>query len=421
MTFGLSRDDYVRSLIAEARSLTDKAHPTFAELQRAKDICKQLDSYAKTRRENDAFRRAVSFADAVTDVKDNHLTNDSEFYDAQAEKQKLSAVLTNDPGFKAWYSGVAPSGVISDSTKGISSPPVTHKASIKALLTGASGTSAGAMVFPETQGLLGPAGRRELTLRDLITVIPTQSDQVQFAKWNSETNAAATVAEATATSGASGTKPESAMDFSVVTVNVRTLAHWMPVTRRAMADAPQLRALIDESLRFGLLEELEDQMMSGGGTGEDFQGLSGASNVQTQSFTQDNLRTLLAARTKVRTVGRTRPTAYLLNPADIENLLAWRDANGLYMMLNPTGQFANPTVWGLPIVASEATPAGTGYCGNFRDLYLFDREAITLHVTDAHSDWFVRNILAVLAELRAGFCVARPASFVKCVLSLGGS
>jgi hypothetical protein len=145
LTFGLSRDDYARSLIAEARSITDKPNPTLAELERAKAICKQLDGYAKTRRENDAFRRAVSFADAVTDFKDNYLTDDR-FYDEQAEKQKLSSVLTNDPGYKAWYQNVAPSGVISDTTKGISSPPVTHRASIKTLLTGASATSAGAMV-----------------------------------------------------------------------------------------------------------------------------------------------------------------------------------------------------------------------------------------------------------------------------------
>ena len=51
----------------------------------------------------------------------------------------------------------------------------------------------------------------------------------------------------------------------------------------------------------------------------------------------------------------------------------------------------------------RASPAGTGYCGDFRELYLFDRQASTLYVTDSHSDLFLRNILVVLAEVRAGF------------------
>ena len=90
-------------------------------------------------------------------------------------------------------------------------------------------------------------------------------------------------------------------------------------------------------------------------------------------------------------------------------------------MLQPNGPFTNFTLWGLPVVQNEGVPAGTGYCGDFRELYLFDRQASTLYVTDSHSDLFLRNILVVLAELRAGFCVRRPASICKLTLSLGGS
>jgi HK97 family phage major capsid protein len=424
MTFGLSREDYVRSLVAEARSITDKAYPTSAELGRARNILNQLQSYAKTRRENDAFKKAVSFADAVTDTKDIHLTNDSAFYDAQAEKQgkgKLSSVLISDPGYKSWYQNVAPSGTISDTMKGLQSPPVQHRVGLKTLLTGASDTSAGAMVFPETAPFVGLAGRRELTLRDLVTIVPVQTDSVQFAKEDTETNAAATVAEATATSGSSGLKPESTKAFVAVSVAIRTLAHWLPATKRALADAPQLRQLIDGFLLHGLQEELEDQMLSGGGTGENFTGLAITSGTQTQAFSENNLATMLKGRNKVQVIGHSRPNAFLLHPTDWENVLLWRDTTANFMMLSPSGPFSNPTVWGLPVVLCEGLSPGTGWVGDFRELILFDRESAQISVSDSHESFFTRNMVAILAELRAGFCVRRPAALTKLTLSLGGS
>jgi HK97 family phage major capsid protein len=367
--------------------------------------------------------------DAPDDTKEDKALEDSAYdFSTLGEGTKGRSItdqLLNSPRFQSWYKSVAPSGVISEGAKGLSSPPVQVRMGLKALLTGASDTSAGAMVFSDRAPFVGPPGRRELTLRDLISVVPTDSDTIEFAKWNSETNAAAPVAEATAVSGTTGTKPESAMDFATVSVPVRNVAHWMPVTRRAMADAPQLRALIDDALLYGLAEELEDQMLAGDGTGQNFTGLANVSGVQTQAWAGSNLKTLLLGRSKVRTVGRARPTAFLLHPQDVDNLLLATDTTGRYMLADPGAgnPYSNFTCWGLPVVVNEGIAAGTGYVGDFRELYLFDRsKGPEVYITDSHSDLFVRNILIVLAELRAGFCVRRPASIVKfTALSVGGS
>jgi HK97 family phage major capsid protein len=148
------------------------------------------------------------------------------------------------------------------------------------------------------------------------------------------------------------------------------------------------------------------------------------SNVQTQAFTGDNLKTMLLGTSKVRTVGIAKPTAYLLHPADLDNVLLWKDTTANYLMVNPAGSnpYSNVTVWGLPVVVNEGIPSGTGYVGDFRELFLFDRsKGPEVFVTDSHDSNFVRNILVVLAELRAGFCVRRPQSIVKLTLSVGGS
>jgi hypothetical protein len=61
-------------------------------------------------------------------------------------------------------------------------------------------------------------------LRDLLTVIPVVSDQVEFVKEASRTAGAAAVAEASATTGATGLKPEGGIVFAKVTEAVRTIS-----------------------------------------------------------------------------------------------------------------------------------------------------------------------------------------------------
>nr|BEK68850.1 hypothetical protein KPHV_60770 [Kitasatospora purpeofusca] len=302
-------------------------------------------------------------------------------------------------------------------------------AGFKSLITGASDTSAGAFVVNDQLGLqVGlDAFQRPLTLRDVVTQGTTASDTVEYVRVTSVTNAAAPVAEATsaaaptAPGGAGalvpnaggGYKPESALATAKVTAVVKTIAHWIPVTKRALSDAAQIRTLIDAFLRYGLEEELEDQMISGDGTGENFDGLGNVSGVQAQAWDTDILTTLRRAKTKVRTVGRSIANAYLLNPADLETVDLLQDNEGRFYFGGPGGVGSASVLWGLPVIETEAVPAGVGYVGDFRKAILWDREQATVQVTDTHLDFFVRNLVAVLAEMRAAFGVIQPNAFVE--------
>lgn len=325
------------------------------------------------------------------------------------------------PEYKRWLAQF-PNGRVPDSAKGLISPPVAFKGLAdmfgqKTLITGVSDTSGGAMVVNDNLDLLVPGLRRPLTIRDVVTNGGTESDTVEYVRVTTETNNAAPVAEATATSGGSGAKPESAMLLEKVTETVNTIAHWIPATKRALSDARQLRTLIDQFLRFGLEEELEDQMINGDGTGENFTGISNVTNVQAQAWDTNILVTTRKARTKVRTVGRDTPNAYLLHPTDWETIQLIRDESGgagtgSFLFGGPAGNQAQ-TLWGLPVVESEALTQGVGYVGNFRQAVLWDREQATIQVSDSHSDFFIRNMVAILAELRAAFGVLRPKSIVE--------
>jgi HK97 family phage major capsid protein len=301
----------------------------------------------------------------------------------------------------------------------------------KALVTGASDTSGGAFIRGDDMGLqvgLEPF-QRPLTLRDLVTNGTTQSDSIEYVRVTSITNNAAPVAEATSsalptqdgTTGAlvnatgGGYKPESGLAVARVTTPVRTIAHWIPVTKRALSDAAQMMTLIDNFLQYGLEEELEDQMIAGDGTGENFDGIGHVSGVQAQAWDTDLLTTLRKAKTKVRTTGRSVPNGYVLNPADVETLDLLTDNENRYYFGGPSGSGLPGTapLWNLPVVESEAVPAGTGYVGDWSKAILWDRQQSTITTTDSHADFFVRNLVAILAEMRAAFGVIQPTAFVE--------
>ncbi|MGY4902563.1 phage major capsid protein [Streptomyces sp. 900116325] len=338
-------------------------------------------------------------------------------------KKSLGAHFTESAEFSGLMAQ-APNGGFGAKSR-VQSLPVGYKS----LVTGTSDTSAGAFVTNDMRGLQVGLDlfQRPLRLRDVVTNGTTGSDTVEYVRITSTTNSAAPVAEATSSAAPTapggagalvnnaggGYKPESALAAAKVTTPVRTIAHWIPITKRALSDASQIRTLIDSFLRYGLEEELEDQMISGDNTGENFEGLSNVSGVQAQAWDTNLLTTTRKARTKVRTVGRSVANAYLFNPADLEAIDLLQDNEGRFYFGGPQGVGSAAVLWGLPVIETEAVPAGTGYVGDFRKAILWDREQASITVTDSHADFFVRNLVAILAEMRAAFGVLQPSAFVE--------
>lgn len=302
---------------------------------------------------------------------------------------------------------------------------------VKSLLTGASDTSGGAFITADRQSDIEMLGRRPLTIRDLISVRQTTSDTVEYVQQTAQFTSADAVAEATSSASPTvggalssplvlnaggGYKPEGSMAFLVVAATVKTIAEWIPATKRGLADASQLRGLIDQELRDDLAETEEDEIVNGSGTGEHLTGILNTSGIQAQAYAatvaglDPLLETTLKAKTKVKTVGRSVATGYLLNPADFERIQLARLAK------NPQNEAvagSTPTLHGLPVVESEAVAAGVGLVGDFRKAVLWDREQASITATDSHADFFIRNLVAILGEERVAFGVTRPKAFVS--------
>jgi HK97 family phage major capsid protein len=298
----------------------------------------------------------------------------------------------------------------------------TDPISVKGLFTGADSTSAGVFVTSEDTGILESLGRRRLTLRDAISVRRTASDTVEYVVQTSHTNAAAPVPEATSSAVIDGTevtdvdggvKPEGAWAFARRTATVKTIAEWVPATKRALADVGQLEGLINDELRADIAEEEEDQILLGDGTGENLPGILTTSGIQTQAWTTDIFTTVRKAITKARVVGRVAPNAVVLHPEEVEVIDLAREGAGTGQFLGGGPFVLGPrTLWGLPIIESEAITAGRGLVGDFSKAVLWDREQTTVSITDSHADFFIRNLVAILAEERVAFGVTRPTAFV---------
>lgn len=281
-----------------------------------------------------------------------------------------------------------------------------------ALLTGASDTSGGAFITPDRMAEMIELGRRPLVLRDIVRILQTGSDLIEYVEQTTRTNGAAVVAEATASGGSSGVKPESTMAWAVRQTTVKVIANWMAVTRQAVADVRQLRSLIDQELEENVDETFEDQALQGDGTGNNFTGIYNTSGTQSQAYTTGLLVTARKARTLVRTVGRDVATAYVMHPNDWEDFDLLTDNETRYYFGGPL-VMGTPRLWGLPVVESEGAIEGTALCGNFRRAIVWDREDFTIRISDSHSDFFIRNLLAVLGEMRAAFALTKPAAIVE--------
>ena len=293
----------------------------------------------------------------------------------------------------------------------------------KTVVTGASSTSGGAMVINERTPFVSDLiGERQFTVRDLCTVIPIQSDTFEFVQVTSKTNNAAGVPEATTAANPAavtpdsqelidgGYKPESAMALAVVSSPVETIAHLIPITRRAAADAPQVRALVDAFLLYGLAEEEEDQLLNGSGTSPALRGMYNVSGISTVGSAGTDLDAIVDA---VRTIRNDRrsPTGLIIHPNDwySTGFLLAKDSTGRYLIGDPNASVdTQQMLWGLRVVVTEAATEGTALVGDFRQCVIADRQQSAVYVTDSHKDWFQRNLLAVLAEKRIGFGCLDP-------------
>lgn len=282
------------------------------------------------------------------------------------------------------------------------------------------------LIIPDYRPGILALPQRPLTVRDLFSNDTTASDQISYAAQSSFDNAAAAVSEAAVDGSPSGAKPQSSIGWTRRTENIENIATWMAATRKQLSDAGQTRSLIDNQLRLMLDLEIEDELLNGDGTSPNISGLLDRTiqtlDLSAASGDRANLDGIRTAKRLVRTgAARANADGVIVNPIDSEEFDLMVDAEDRYRAGDPFGVLGatsdSPPIWRMRRVESEAVDEGTAIVGAFKQGgTVFEREGITILTSDSHSDFFTRNLIAVLAETRLGLAIYFPAAFVEVTL-----
>jgi HK97 family phage major capsid protein len=110
--------------------------------------------------------------------------------------------------------------------------------------------------------------------------------------------------------------------------------------------------------------------------------------------------------------GRAVPNAFIYHPNDWQDVRLMRTADGQYIMGNPSQPGAT-TLFGLPVVVSDAITENTALTGDFANFcYIGERRGIEVAVGYV-GDQFKEGKRTIRADLRACMTVTRAAAFCK--------
>lgn len=226
--------------------------------------------------------------------------------------------------------------------------------------------------------------------------ITTGSNAVEYIRWTPNPQGAASVVAEGAP------KPEAVMTATPVSKTLDTYAHWKGITRQALEDIPQIRSIVENRLKQGIMVALETAVAT-----------ALAADVAIPPASVPLGGTLLSAiRVGVATVqsnGFANPNAALVNPQDAASI----DIGMMTGTLN--GAVVNGNLWGMRVIPVNGLAAGTAYVGDFSaGVQIFDRGSTSLYLTDSHGDNFISNIVLLLAEIRALVAITEPAAIAEC-------
>lgn len=273
-------------------------------------------------------------------------------------------------------------------------------------------SNAVAGTFSERREGLVEGAFRVFTIEDLLTSVPTSANAIDWLRENVFVNAAAPTAE-----GAQ--KPESSLTFTPGTMPVSTVAHWIKITRQLAMDNASLSAYINKRMIYGVNLKAENEIVAGNGLAPNLSGLTLAGNFTAHGYTAAGLVALDLKNNGFDLIGKMigdcaladyPADVVILNTADWWTLRLSKDAQGRYILGDPASNIM-PTLWGRPVVASNAMVAGKVWVGSLSQAAtLHTREGVAIDLSDSDGDNFTKNLITIRAERRLALTVEKPAA-----------
>lgn len=286
---------------------------------------------------------------------------------------------------------------------------------LKTAIVNATGASQPLVQAMRVPGII-TAPERLLTVRDLLSVGRTGSNLIEYTRENVYTNNAGP--QYSSPNFENVTKPESGITFAMASAAVATIAHFIPVSKQVLSDAPQLQSYIDGRLLYGLKLEEEDELLNGSGTAGNLSGLldSGNFTAYNRAVSGDTILDTLRRAITQAALSEYAVDAIILNPEDWEAIELLKTTYGEYLFGGATGPVnaLGPQVWGRRIVSTNSIAQGTFLTGGFyMGAQIWDREEANVSLAYEDGDNFKKNMVTIRAEERIALTVYRPAAFVS--------
>lgn len=392
----------------EVKRLSDEAKTLYAEMEsdEAKRTPENREKLDKILADGEKLQGEILQAKRLEAL--------GEFTDEPEEKRERENPAPEQKTARSWGGAFTESDEFKSAIK--NGHKTTDSVEVK-LLHSDTDAAGGILIYPQRRpGVVDRAFVNETSLLDLLTVAPTSSNAVPYVVLTGFTNNAAGVKDYDTDSQNFGLKPQSGLGFTAETAPVETIAHWFGVHRNLLADVPALRGIIDGKAFIGLRRKLEDYIVDGTGTSPQIRGIKNTSGIQERfadsprtKATDTKADQLKRALTDVK-LAFGMPNAIVVNPVIAEELELIKDDNNQYVRIyDPVTQ----RLWRTPVVENRKLTDDEYLVGDFKmGCTLFMRENANIRLSENFEDWFARNAVLILAELRAALTVEQPEFFV---------
>lgn len=210
-----------------------------------------------------------------------------------------------------------------------------------------------------------------------------------------------------------------------VNISLRNISGWHMITKEMAEDLSFLATEINTNLLQHLVRVEEEQFLSGTGNGNDLTGILTTAGIQseTAATADDNFNAILRAQNKMLKATGLRADGLVINPDDYTKLRLVKDSNGQYLgggaftgAYGVGGVLVDPPIWGIPVIQTNAIPAGTALIGHSSAATAYRKGSLTVTASNDVNDDFLYGRFRVLAEERVALAVKAPKAFVKITL-----
>lgn len=273
-----------------------------------------------------------------------------------------------------------------------------------------------------------PVGVREVHIRDLFTVLPTQAAAIHYLRETGFTNNAGTLPQ--------NTDPDSVTSYSASrltitqeSTTIRKIGHYIEFPRELMDDATLLQAYLQARMEQGIDDEEDDQLLHGSGVGTDIMGIFNDADVQEYTWSTDGVSgdnradAFLMADVELLNANY-MGTGYGMSHTDWARIMKLKDSQGNYLFPQAHIIGAIPSLWGKPVARSNAFTQGQGLAGamgNPGAAYIADRQQTVVRVHDSHASRAIQGILTMVLDKRCALVIQRPESFRQVSLNAAPS